>query len=154
MTSSAISSADTSSALNAINQATSEGVGQVQAAASSAVSQVQAAASSAAALATPTVTIEKKTISWVDTVSGVNYGGDISSSSISALVDVSKKTLTIGYGGHIGIEPTVTIKNSAGTVLATNKGEYSFVILYNNISDISTLYLCTHDQQIKITVSQ
>lgn len=100
------------------------------------------------------VTIIKNPIKWNivhETEYGkVNENCDIS--LIQVFVRDKQKKLMISYCGHFSKPPEVTIKDVAENVLAVDNGNYLINIPYDDLSDISTLYFCCHDKQIKITV--
>jgi hypothetical protein len=151
ITSSGTTSTDiTDSAVSRINEAADRAVSRVSSAADEAVSRVQASTSSQRG---PIINVEKKTISWQESIIGRVYTCDIT--YVGAQLNEESKTISINYaGGFYRTDPGIVIKNANGDILPTEKSFCKLTIHYNDISDISTLYFCCHDQKIKITVTE
>jgi hypothetical protein len=142
----------TDNAVSRINAAADSAVSRVSEAADEAVSKIQSVVP-ASTEQKPTITVEKKKISWVEKMDGANTDCDIT--YVGAKLNEANKTIGIDYAGHFYYtEPDVVIKNANGDVLSGVKSFCKIAIPYNDISDISTLYFCCHDQKIKITVTE
>jgi hypothetical protein len=141
----------TDNAVSRINEAADSAVSRVNSAADEAVSRVQASASSQKE---HIINVEKKTISWQEKgISGSNINCDIT--YVGAQLNEESKTISIDYAGHFyHTDPGIVIKNANGDILPTEKSFCKLTIHYNDITDISTLYFCCHDQKIKITVTE
>jgi len=163
-----------SAGIDEIQKATDDGVSKIEDATSSAVAIVKQAASSApvSSKSVPTVRLPKSLLGF-----NVNEKGQAEHVVVgesrdhgpflklySDGIDTTNKVISIRYveGFLKGYETVdklkslgVSIKDASGkNVDFLQNGDENFKITYTDIANVSTLYFCLADQQIKITVTQ
>ena len=160
----------TESAVSKIHSETEKSVSKIQETASSAVEEVKSAVSESVQNTSSTQT--HKVICDTNKISGLSYTvgkdgkhstWDIRCENSMSLVDEENKTVIINYNGHFDgrWENVSELKAYGFTVKDANGNEIDFEqedfcrmkVPYDDLSDVSTLYLCYEDQSIKISVT-